>query len=209
MVAKLSARQEEHSVTQDLEKAQAVLDFWFDDAGQKAWFKLDPAFDEKVRAEFEELAKQKADEIERDGGSSWEKRAFSALALIILLDQFPRNMYRDQPASFAWDHLALGAAEHAIDKGFDLQMPEPARSFFYMPYMHSESVADQKRCVELTETRLEESGTANHARKHCEVIERFGRFPHRNRLLGRLCTPEEEKFLADGGYAPGTKPKFK
>ena len=191
-------------MTEDLDRAQDVLDFWFDEAGEKAWFKLDPVFDEKVRARFEVLAQEKAQEVER-GESPWEKRAFSALALILLLDQFPRNMYRDQAASFAWDGLALVVAKRAIDKGFDLQMPEPARSFFYMPFMHSEALADQKRCIELCDTRLEGSGTAKHARKHADVIERFGRFPHRNELLGRICTPEEETFLASGGYAPGAR----
>ena len=116
-------------------------------------------------------------------------------------------MYRDRPASFDWDPLALDVAKRAIDNGYDMQMPEPARPFFYMPLMHSEELSDQRHCVELTEARLQETGTAKHARKHRELIERFGRFPHRNEILGRHCTPEEEDYLAGGGYAPGAQPK--
>ena len=122
-----------------------------------------------------------------------------ALALCILLDQFPRNAFRNTPRMFATDARARAIAQMAIESAFDDAVDEDLRQFLYMPFMHSEDIADQDRCVELTQGLA----TDNHryAVLHRDIIRRFGRFPHRNDILGRASTPEERQFLADGGFA--------
>ena len=177
---------------------QDILTFWFKDAGPKAWFKKSDAFDAKVRLLFETRAIDLAAKTSRPP-HIWEDRTDSTLALIIALDQFPRNMYRDTPAAFAWDSLALGVATRMIDKGWDLQIPQERRSFIYMPFMHSEDIADQDRCVELIGSRLDGESNLHHAKAHRALIEQFGRFPHRNEILGRVSTPAEIEFLKQPG----------
>ncbi len=180
---------------------QDVLSFWFKEAGPKAWFTKSDAFDAGVRERFEILAIKLAAETAKLP-HNWEDRPESSLALIIALDQFPRNMYRDTPAAFAWDELALESAKRMIEKGWDLKTPQERRSFIYMPFMHSESLTDQDRCVELVNSRLNDESTLHHAKAHRDVIKRFRRFPHRNIILGRPSSPEETEYLKNGGYAP-------
>lgn len=179
-----------------------ILKFWFETAGPKDWFSQNDAFDSDVRAKFEFNAIEMAADISRMKTHALEHSADGALALIIALDQFPRNMYRGTKAMFAWDGLALSAAKRAVEKGFDYKVDQSRRAFVYMPYMHSESLEDQNRCVDLCDARLTDESTLRHAKAHRTVIERFGRFPHRNAVLGRESTREEVEFLNSGGYAP-------
>lgn len=180
---------------------QHILTFWFNEAGPKAWFTKSDAFDATVRRRFETLAVDLAAKTAKPP-HIWEDRSDSSLALIIALDQFSRNMYRDTPAAFAWDPLARGVTNRMIDKGWDLQIPQDRRSFVYMPLMHSEDITDQNRCVDVMGSRLEGDSNLRHAKAHRMLIERFGRFPHRNEILGRESTSEEVTFLSEGGYAP-------
>lgn len=182
--------------------AQSVLNFWFKDTPKSLWFSATDAFDADIRARFEGLASRLAAEVMGGKTHPWEDTAQGALALIITLDQFPRNMYRGTKGAFAWDPLALSVATRLCDANRDLQIDQNARAFVYMPFMHSENLADQERCVALVDARLDDSNTLHHAKEHARVIERFGRFPHRNDILGRDSTAEEKAFLNDGGYAP-------
>lgn len=182
-----------------------VLDFWFKRAGPKRWFAVDPAFDAEVRRRFGPACHGL-----RDAGSvnghPWLVEPLSALALVLLLDQFPRNIWRGSNAAFDLDPSARQACEAMLAAGFDWPLDPDPRSFVYMPLMHSEDIEDQALCVALCEERLgADSGTARHARAHRDLIARFGRFPHRNAALGRTSTAEETAFLASGGYAPGAK----
>jgi len=170
-----------------------VVGFWRD-AGPTRWFRKDDTFDTAFRQRFEA-----AHEAAAAGSlASWADTADGALALVILLDQFPRNAFRDTPRMFATDDQGLAVADAAIRAGFDLAVDPPLRPFFYMPFMHSERLADQQRCVTLA-TPLG-GATLQFARIHLEAIERFGRFPHRNALLGRTTTPEEQAYLDAGGF---------
>lgn len=172
-----------------------VVGFWRD-AGRKAWFKKDAAFDEVIRRRFEALHHAAA----RGERAVWEESPEGALALILLLDQFPRNMYRGSAHAFATDGLAQRVTGAAIKRGFDRLADETLRVFFYMPYEHSEDPADQARAVELIEA-LGDEEYAKFARLHADVIARFGRFPHRNACLGRSMTQAELTFLEEGGFA--------
>jgi uncharacterized protein (DUF924 family) len=167
-----------------------VLDFWFKETPPAKWFASDPAFDAEIRRRFEAAW--------RLGCSGklahWEHEKSGALALILLFDQFPRNMFRGHADQFSTDHLALVIAKQAVDLSFDDQLQPEERNFLYMPFMHSEALADQKRSVQLF-TALGDDNQLGFARKHHDVIERFGRFPHRNRMLGRESTPQEVEFL--------------
>lgn len=182
--------------------AQDILDFWFEQSGEGKWFVKSDSFDASVRANFEFDAVDAAAELKKTVPHDWEAGPEPALALILMLDQFPRNMYRETKAMFVWDALALDVAKRAVKAGYDLRTPQARRAFFYMPYMHSECMADQDDCVALCERGLDDPSTLHHAREHRRVIERFGRFPHRNEILGRISTAQEKQFLAQGGYAP-------
>ena len=177
---------------------EEVLSFWLDEVGPDGWYGGGAALDETVRDRFEATYEEAAE----GGLSMWLTYPTGTLAYVILLDQFPRNMFRGEAQSFATDRIALAAAKIAIARGWDLRIDEPARQFFYMPLMHSESLVDQDRCVRLMATRMPETGAENllHAKAHREVIRRFGRFPHRNEALGRSAQTGEASFLADGGY---------
>lgn len=179
-----------------------ILQFWFKEAGPSAWYKKLDSFDALIRSQFEDTAVELAGYLARRAPHEWENEANSALALIIALDQFPRNMYRGTKAAFAWDAYALGAAKRLVAKNHDLKVPLGRREFIYMPYMHSENLADQESCVALADQRLENQSTLHHAREHRKVIAKFGRFPHRNKTLGRISTSAESSFLNSGGYAP-------
>lgn len=181
---------------------QDVLDFWYSEAAKPRWFNSTTEFDAEITQRFEETAKS----VSKGPFPHpiWEGSPRDALALIILLDQFPRNMYRGSAQAFAWDSLSLEAAVRLVEAGGDLALSDPdERKFAYMPFMHAENLMAQNRCVELTGSRLSDDGsTLRHAIAHREVIERFGRFPHRNSVLGRASTVEEIEFLENGGYNP-------
>lgn len=176
---------------------EAVLSFW-QAAGREKWFGGGPAFDAEVRAALLP-AHEAAAESALDG---WQGTAPGALARIILLDQVPRNVFRGTPQAFATDAMALAAAEKAVDRGFDKDpsIPDALRSFFYLPFMHAEDRAAQARCVALYRALGQEDGL-RFALIHQECIDRFGRFPHRNAILGRETTPEEADYLANGGFS--------
>jgi uncharacterized protein (DUF924 family) len=179
-------------------KAQDVLDFWLDEIGEEGWFNGGDEVDRKVRDRF-----LPAWEAAMEGRLGlWLTTPREAVAYVILLDQFPRNMFRGDPLSFASDPLARAAAKTAINREWDLKLPERERQFFYLPLEHSENLVDQDRCVRLFRARMPETGADYlvHARAHREQIRRFGRFPTRNDVLRRASTPEEAEFLAKGGY---------
>lgn len=179
-----------------------IIDFWFEQAGPKKWFSGGDGFDALVRQKFENASIDIAGQVRAKGKHDWMEQGDSALALIIILDQFPRNMFRGTKAMFAWDDLALKCAKHAVEKGYDLRMLQSRRDFFYMPYMHSEALNDQRECVRLVDQRSADDSTLFHAKAHMKLIEKFGRFPHRNEILGRKSTDAERQFLDDGGYRP-------
>ncbi|WP_255435688.1 DUF924 family protein [Paracoccus sp. S1E-3] len=173
---------------------QQINAFWLDEVGEKRWYKSDPDLDRTIRDRFGATWEQ-ADSLATD----WTSSAEGALAMLILTDQFPRNMFRGNARSFATDKLARRIADQAIAAGFDIATPEPARQFFYLPFMHSEEMGDQNRAVTLFEDRMP-GDNLRHAHLHREVIRRFGRFPWRNDPLGRETTPQERAFLDAGGY---------
>lgn len=171
-----------------------VLSFWRK-AGPKRWFKSDPKFDHEIQDKF--LVTHQAAELGKLAG--WEEEAESALALVIVLDQFPRNMFRATARAFATDALALAAAKRAIERGFDRKIKSPEKTFLYLPFEHSENLADQETCLKLFEATKDQE-LIRWAKLHHDTIQRFGRFPHRNEILGRVSTPEEIAFLDDGGF---------
>lgn len=174
-----------------------ILTFWFEEAGSKRWFKHSDAFDADIRMRFEQTLLNLATDAE-----GWDENPKSALAQIVVLDQFPRNIYRNTKAAYAFDDRALAAAQTMTDKGWDLKIDQSRRSFIYMPFMHAEDIAAQNECVRLMDMRLDDASSLHHAKEHCKLIKRFGRFPHRNDILGRTSTAEESAFLKSGGYAP-------
>ncbi len=179
-----------------------ILRFWFEVAGAEKWFAKNDAFDAEIRTRFEHISIELAAEMRMNGRHNWLADKNSALALILVLDQFPRNMYRQTKAAFAWDDLALQAARLAIGKSHDVQTGQDRRAFFYKPFMHAESLAIQDEGVELMEMRLDNPDTLFHARAHRKLIARFGRFPHRNESLGRASTADEISYLKSGAYRP-------
>jgi uncharacterized protein (DUF924 family) len=181
--------------------AQSVLDFWFQSdngtdltALRKLWFEKDDAFDQTVTEAFLPVY-ERAQVGELD---ALKDAAESCLALVIILDQFPRNIFRGDSRAFATDAAARAVARHAVDQGFDRQLPVAARMFLYMPFMHSEDMADQDTCCALFEA-IGDDDLTHHAVKHRDIIARFGRFPHRNAALNRPTTDEEAAFLEQPG----------
>jgi len=171
-----------------------VLAFWRA-AGRDKWFEKDEAFDGEIRLRF--LATYEAAAAGRL--VAWEDDPEGALALTIVLDQFPRNMFRGDARTYAADPLARAVADRAIGRAFDQRFPPFERRFFYLPYEHSENLADQERSVALCRAAGDEEGV-KYAEIHADIIRRFGRFPHRNRVLGRTNTPAEQAFLDAGGF---------
>ncbi|HZW19458.1 DUF924 family protein [Luteimonas lutimaris] len=169
-----------------------VIDFWRD-AGPDKWFARDDGFDARFREGFADAHWAAA----RRELEHWMDTADGALALLLLLDQFPRNCFRRSGHAYATDPLARHYAARAIDAGLDAQVDPALRVFMYMPFEHSEDMADQRRTLELM--RAVDAGYMQYAVAHRDVIERFGRFPHRNRELGRVNTPEEQDWLDAGG----------
>ncbi len=181
--------------------SERVLAFWFgepqDPAGLRPrpyWFAKDSAFDEQVRSRFLPLYEKAAE----GGLAHWRAAAPSCLALVVVLDQFSRNMFRDTPRAFASDRAALETARHALEQGFNQVLPPIQSGFFYMAFEHSEDLDDQRRSVELFRAappHEKYDSSLDYAVRHMEIIERFGRFPHRNQILGRAGTAEEIAFL--------------
>lgn len=177
-----------------------ILNFWFVQSGPKMWFAKSDAFDADIRRRFEEVSIRIAAKC-AEGLHKWEARPESTLALILALDQFPRNMYRNTPAAFAWDETARLVAQRLVDKGWDLKLSQMQRSFAYLPFEHSERLEDQDKSVKLFESRIDDANMVKYARTHYDVIKEFGRFPHRNAIIGRESTAEETAFLEAGGFA--------
>jgi uncharacterized protein (DUF924 family) len=173
---------------------EVVVAFWRS-VGPKGWFKHDPALDEEIRRRFLSLHEEAA----AGKLSTWEQTAEGALALLILLDQFPRNMFRGKARAFATDAQARGVADRAIANHFDRAIPD-LQNFFYLPFTHSEDLADQERCIALNRA-TGDPDNLKWAEKHADIIRRFGRFPHRNAALGRVTTAKEQAFLDAGGFA--------
>jgi uncharacterized protein (DUF924 family) len=170
---------------------QAVVDFWYSDRVRPLWFNSTPEFDEELRQTYGQLYSDASEGRLRE----WENTAIGALALAIILDQFPLNMFRGRPESFATESEAVRIVHDAVAKGFDVQLEKENRIFLYMPLMHSENLADQDLSVQL----FSAAGLTNNlrfAKHHREIVRRFGRFPHRNAILGRQSTPEEQTYLA-------------
>ncbi|MEM7525179.1 MAG: DUF924 family protein [Pseudomonadota bacterium] len=177
-----------------------VLKFWVEEVGPDSWYASDDALDLTIRSRF-----GGAITTARSGDlCHWVLKPSSALALLILLDQFPRNVYRGAPSAFASDAKAVRVTKTAIALGHDLKIDEPERQFFYLPLMHSESLADQSRCVRLILTRMPLTGGNNlsFAVEHREVVRQFGRFPYRNKALGRRSSDAEQAFLEELERAP-------
>jgi uncharacterized protein (DUF924 family) len=172
-----------------------ILAFWRA-ASHDRWYKRDDAFDAEVRRYYSDLwQKAAAGKL-----AAWEESDNGALALTIVLDQFPRNIFRNNPRAYSSDALAREVAGRAIGRGAAARIEADLLEFLYLPFMHSEQLADQHRCIEL----FRESGNTEnleYAEQHADIIRRFGRFPHRNRVLGRTTTPDEQAFLDDGGFS--------
>jgi uncharacterized protein (DUF924 family) len=170
--------------------AAQVLHFWFEELQPEAWFRKDERVDAAIRERFgalhEQLARIRPEQL---------TTPLESLAAVIVLDQFPRNVFRGSPRAFATDALALSIAQHAIANGVDLQLTQQQRLFLYMPFQHSEDRAVQARSIELFE-QLGIAENLDYAQRHKDIIDRFGRFPHRNEVLGRRSTTEEMQFVA-------------
>jgi uncharacterized protein (DUF924 family) len=172
-----------------------VLEFWRA-AGPGKWFIKDEAFDSEVARRFFSLWQDAV----AGRLSQWEDTAEAALALVIVLDQFPRNMFRGQPRTYEADAMARMVADRAIARGFDQRIPHSDLRFLYLPFMHSERLPDQERCLQFAR-RYGDDEFTRYAQDHADIVRRFGRFPHRNAVLGRATTPEEREFLDGGGFA--------
>ena len=175
-----------------------VLDYWLGSVGPEGWYAGGAELDAEIAALWGDLWQAAAD----GGLDHWAEGTVGSLALIVICDQFSRNIWRGEARAIATDALALGTARRALAEGWDLEAPEPARQFFYLPFEHSEDPADQALAVDLMTDRMpSDPDMALHARAHQAVIARFGRFPFRNAALGRASTPDEQAFLDGGGYA--------
>ncbi len=188
-----------------MSRSEEILSFWFGQSNlpdygkpRKFWFEKKPEFDERLRHEFlSDYEKATIGDL-----NSWLELPQTCLALILLLDQFPRNVFRGNPQAFATDWEALCAAQYAIAQGYDQKMLPVQRWFIYLPFEHSENLEHQRQAVKLFKQLSDDPDSAScidYAIRHLEVIERFGRFPHRNAVLGRVSTPEEKLFLKEPG----------
>lgn len=171
-----------------------ILAFWFSERVKPLWFKKKEEFDREIKAQFIDTY-----QLAKTGAlDSWRNNATDILALIIVLDQFPRNMFRNTAQAFATDSQAVELTKHAVDRNYQADLTEEQQVFLYMPLMHSEEKEDQSKCVELFK-ELGREKNLKFAIKHKEVIDIYGRFPHRNKILGRKSTPAEQKFLTQPG----------
>lgn len=177
-----------------MHRPQEILDFWTG-IGPEGWYAVSDSVDNEIRHRFGDLWEEA-----REGGfAGWQAAPEAALAYLILTDQFPRNMFRGEARAFATDRLALACARQSVDRHFDDHIDGALRQFFWLPFMHSEDPEDQARAVAIFTAKMP-GDHVTHARAHAEVIRRFGRFPYRNAALGRATTPEEARFLDEGGY---------
>jgi uncharacterized protein (DUF924 family) len=182
-----------------ISNATDIITFWRE-AGPERWFAADPAFDRAIAERF-----GRAHLLAAQGAlAGWEEDAQGALALLLLTDQFPRNIYRGNAHAFATDEMARAVADRAIVRQFDQGFESLMRNFFYLPFMHHEDMASQARAIGLYERLAEDGGdleNLRYAHLHADLIARFGRFPHRNVMMGRLPSAEEAAYLAGGGFA--------
>ncbi|AGI68430.1 hypothetical protein DUF924 [Octadecabacter antarcticus 307] len=178
---------------------EQVLSYWVDEVGPVGWYSGSAELDDEVREKFATTWR----EARMGACGLWLTSPVGILGYIVLADQLPRNMHRGHADAFATDKSARAAAKIAIERDWDLRIPEPVRQFFYMPLMHSENLIDQDRCCRLMKTRMPEGGpdSLRHARVHREIIRQFGRFPFRNEALDRATTSAEASWMKDGGYA--------
>ncbi len=169
---------------------QEIVDYWFSEPVAKLWFKSTPQFDQQLRDSYEDLWQRARDgELEH-----WRDSAIGCLALVILLDQFPLNMFRGEARCYSTEAASIEVARHALARGFDRELEDKQRAFLYMPFMHSEALEDQELALQLfDQPGLEDN--LRFARHHHGIVQRFGRFPHRNEALGRVNTPAENEYL--------------
>lgn len=182
---------------------EQVVSYWVDEIGPKGWYAGGDELDAEIREKFQPTLQEA-----RDGACGlWLTSPVGILGYVILTDQLTRNMFRGQAEAFAMDASARSAAKTAIERDWDLRIPEPERQFFYLPLMHSENLIDQDRCVRLICKRLPDSGADNlrHACAHRDIIRQFGRFPYRNAALGRTTTAAESAWMDAGGYSLALK----
>jgi uncharacterized protein (DUF924 family) len=177
-------------------RPREIVDFWLA-AGREKWWTKNDAFDAEVRRRFGALHAEAC--AGRHNG--WCEAPEGSLALVIVLDQFSRNLYRADHRAWANDQKALAIARQAIERGHDLAFEPEARQWFYLPFMHAEALDAQRLCVQYIANRVGDPESVQFAELHLDIIRRFGRFPHRNALLGRVTTPEEQTFLDAGGFA--------
>lgn len=183
-----------HSLDTLSDRSEDILNFWFSPAVKPFWFKKSSKFDQEIKQRFHNIYQQAA----TGSLNSWRNQPNDTLALIIILDQFARNMFRNTPQAFATDPQALELTKYALEHNYQPKLSLDQQAFLYMPLMHSEEIDDQADCVEL----FSQLGTGNYlefALKHQAIIDRFGRFPHRNQILDRKSTPEETSFLSQPG----------
>jgi uncharacterized protein (DUF924 family) len=174
---------------------QEIIDFWFSERVHKNWWSKDEAFDQEIRSRFAGIHR-----LASEGGlTAWRQTPQGRLAEVIVLDQFPRNMFRDRADAFATDQLARQCTRDAVAAGADQALTPQQRAFLYMPLMHSESRADHEEAIRLYSSHPELSYNLDFELKHKAIIDRFGRYPHRNTVLGRTSTPEEMEFLQQQG----------
>ena len=186
---------ERKAMTDDNEiKPSDILGYWFSEGAKTRWFEPDAAFDAELKQRFEPALKK----AKSGASANWSENPAGALALVVLLDQIARNLYRNTPEAFAADPLALDIAKRAVARGFDEGLSTDERSILYMPFMHSECLEDQESGVGLF-AALGLDDPLDYMRRHRDIIARFGRFPHRNAILGRPSTPEELAFLQQPG----------
>ncbi len=176
--------------------ASDILQFWFKESGRRKWFSGGASFDADIRRRFSDHHAAAAAGLL----DHWRTAPLSALALIIILDQFSRNLFRRDPRAFAADTQCRTIANGALARRFDRVVDSAARPFLYLPFMHSEELSDQRRSVALFKATLPASTNLRYAIDHARIIERFGRFPHRNEILGRRSTSAEEAYLHHGGF---------
>lgn len=183
---------------QSLPESMRIIDFWFSSEVQPLWFDKNPDFDEVVRLRFGDIYHELVRKLRDEGLDTLNVDLEDALAFVIILDQLPRNMFRDTPEAFASDDLALSLSKTIIRKGIEEKLPSSAHyNFLYMPFMHSESLNDQEEGIRLFSSIPGNEQTVAYANHHRDIIAQFGRFPHRNKILGRSSTPEEQEYLKD------------
>ncbi len=186
--------QSEHSAEKHPPDPKSIIDFW-QNAGPAAWFEKVGAFDEEIKLQFHDLP----DAAATGAFSNWMQTSDGSLALILILDQFPRNLYRGSAKAFSYDDRARAIARNAIKLGHDDEFEIPLKRFFYLPFMHSEKLADQQYCIELCAAADDQDGV-EFGYLHAEIIKKFSRFPHRNEVLNRTSTAKEIEFLSNGGF---------